>query len=98
VAARLAELAARPPAGRVPDLGGPQVRPVSDLARSYLRSTGRRRALLPVPLPGAAAAAFRRGGHLTPDNATGRVTFEQFLARWSATGNPPVRSATGSQR
>lgn len=102
VAARLAELAAGPPAGRVPDLGGPQVRPVGDLARSYLRSTGRRRALLPVPVPGAAAAAFRHGGHLAPDHATGRVTFEQFLARWSAAGSPPpgyrARSATGSQR
>lgn len=100
VAARLAELAARPPAGREPDLGGPQIRPVGDLAHGYVRSAGRHRALLPVP--GAAAAAFRRGGHLAPGHATGRVTFEQFLARWSATGSPPhgyrIRSATGGRR
>ena len=79
VAARLAELASGPPAGRAPDLGGPQIRPVGDLARSYLRASGRRRALLPVPLPGAAAAAFRRGGNLVPEHAAGRVTFEDFL-------------------
>jgi len=34
-----------------------------------------------VWLPGAAAAGFRRGGHLAPDNAAGRVTFEEFLDR-----------------
>ncbi|MGE5133857.1 MAG: SDR family oxidoreductase [Gemmatimonadota bacterium] len=80
VAARLAELASGPPAGRRPDFGGPQVRPIGELARSYLRASGRRRALLPVPLPGAAAAEFRRGGILAPEHAAGRVTFEEFLA------------------
>jgi uncharacterized protein YbjT (DUF2867 family) len=80
VAARLAELASGPPAGRVPDLGGPQVRPIGELARSYLQAAGRRQAVLAVPLPGAAAAAFRRGGNLAPEHAAGRVTFEEFLA------------------
>ncbi|OII60085.1 nucleoside-diphosphate sugar epimerase [Streptomyces sp. CC53] len=81
VAARLAELAAGAPAGRVPDLAGPQVRPLEDLARSYLRATGRRRRVLPVPLAGRTYRAFRAGGHLAPDRAVGRATFEDFLAR-----------------
>jgi uncharacterized protein YbjT (DUF2867 family) len=81
VAERLAGLAAGPAAGRVPDMAGPQVRSSAELARSYLRAAGRRRGVLPVWLPGAAAAGFRRGGHLAPGNAVSRVTFEQFLDR-----------------
>jgi uncharacterized protein YbjT (DUF2867 family) len=42
VAQRLAGLAAGPPAGRVPDLGGPQIRPATSLLRAYLQAAGRR--------------------------------------------------------
>lgn len=79
VAARLAELATGKPAGRVPDVGGPQVRTAADLARSYLRASGRRRRVQPVWLPGRAAAALRRGALLAPGHASGRITFEEFL-------------------
>jgi len=80
VAARLAALAAGPPAGRAPDLGGPQVRDMADLARAWAATTGRRRAVLPVRLPGRVARAVREGGLLAPAHADGRVTFEEFLA------------------
>ena len=80
VADRLVELAVGPPAGRVPDMGGPQVRSTGDLARAYLRATGRHCHVLPVRLPGAVFGGYRRGGHLAPDHAVGRVTFEEFLA------------------
>ncbi|WP_030706560.1 SDR family oxidoreductase [Streptomyces sp. NRRL F-2580] len=80
VADRLAALAAAPPAGRVPDMGGPESRDMTDLARAYLRGTGRRRPVLPVRLPGKAFAAFRRGAHLTPAHAVGKATFEDFLS------------------
>jgi hypothetical protein len=36
--------------------------------------------VLPVRLPGAVFAGYRRGGHLAPDRAVGRRTWEQFLA------------------
>ncbi|MFH9724695.1 SDR family oxidoreductase [Streptomyces sp. NPDC017254] len=80
-AARLAELAAGPPAGRVEDMGGPEIRTFAELAHSYLRASGRRRRLLEVPLPGGTYRALRRGGHLAPDRAAGGVTFDAFLAR-----------------
>ncbi|WP_068279017.1 SDR family oxidoreductase [Aldersonia kunmingensis] len=80
VAARLVELTAAPAAGRVADIGGPEVRSVSDLARSYLAATGRRRAVLPVRIPGGTGAGYRSGGHNTPENTYGTVTFEDFLA------------------
>lgn len=80
VADRLARLAEGPPVGRAGDMGGPQVRDARALARAYLTATGRRRLLLPVRLPGAVFAAYRRGGHLAPDHAVGEVTFEAYLA------------------
>ncbi|MFE0776850.1 SDR family oxidoreductase [Streptomyces sp. NPDC058861] len=81
VAARLAELAAGEPAGRVPDMGGPEVRPLAELARTYLEAIGQHRRLVNVPLAGKAYRGFRAGGHLTPERAVGRVTFEEFLAK-----------------
>jgi uncharacterized protein YbjT (DUF2867 family) len=80
VAARLVELALGPPAGLVPDLGGPRVYELAALVRGYLRATHRHRLLLPVPLPGRAARAFRAGANLAPDRAVGRRTWEEFLA------------------
>ncbi|MGK5630174.1 SDR family oxidoreductase [Streptomyces sp. URMC 123] len=80
VADRMAELMAGGPAGRVPDMGGPEILEATDLARRYLRATGRRRAVVPVRLPGRTFRAYRRGGHLTADHAVGRVGFDQYLA------------------
>lgn len=80
VADRLCELAQGAPAGRVADMGGPEIRTMDSLLRSYLRAAGRRRAVVKVPLRGAAYRAFRAGGHLAPDHAVGTRTFEEFLA------------------
>ncbi|MEU3660730.1 SDR family oxidoreductase [Streptomyces sp. NPDC032940] len=86
VAGRLAELAAGEPAGRVPDLGGPEVRSFESLARAWLAATGRRRAVVNVPLAGKTYRAFRSGGHLAPERALGKGTFEEHLAARSGGG------------
>jgi uncharacterized protein YbjT (DUF2867 family) len=80
VAARLAELALGEPAGLVPDLAGPRVYTFAELVRGYLRAAGRRRPILPVPLVGRAARAVRAGAILAPEHATGKRTWEEFLA------------------
>ncbi|GAA2625981.1 SDR family oxidoreductase [Streptomyces vastus] len=80
VADRLTGLATGRPAGRVDDMGGPEVRTLPDLARAYLKATGRRRPIVNVPLFGRAYRAFRTGGHLTPERAVGKGTFEEYLA------------------
>lgn len=92
VAGRLAELATGAPAGHVPDLGGPDVRHTSDLARVYLQAIGRRRPVLPVRLPGKVFLGYRRGGHLTPDRAVGAVTFEEYLAEHPAPASLSYRA------
>jgi uncharacterized protein YbjT (DUF2867 family) len=81
VAARLVELAAGEPAGRVPDMGGPQVRPFGELLRGYLAAKGLRRPVLPLRLPGKLFQDLRHGYGTTPEHATGQVTFEQYLNR-----------------
>jgi uncharacterized protein YbjT (DUF2867 family) len=79
VATRLIELADGAPAGRVTDMGGPDIRSAHDLVRRYLEARGRRRLVVPVWLPGRGFAGFRRGGNLTPDHAVGRFSFDEFL-------------------
>ena len=91
VADRLVELSLGSPAGRVPDMGGPEALPAAELARAYLGSVGRRRPLMAVRFPGRVAAGYRKGGHLAPGQAVGRVTFQEFLARTGVGGASPVR-------
>ncbi|MFI8102874.1 SDR family oxidoreductase [Streptomyces sp. NPDC086023] len=81
VAERLAELAAAPPAGRVPDMGGPETHTLADFVRAWLAAHGSTRRVVEVPLAGKAYAGFRRGGHLSPAHAVGKGTFAHYLAQ-----------------
>ncbi len=84
VAARLVELALGKPAGRVADMGGPQVHSFADLVRAYLRAAHRRRLVAPVWMPGT--GAIHAGGLLVreqptgAEHANGHRTWEEFLA------------------
>ena len=89
VAERLVELTLGAPSGLVPDIAGPKVYPMAELVRGYLRATGRRRPILPVPLPGGAARAVRAGANLNPERAVGRRTWEDFLAAQVAAVRAP---------
>ncbi len=79
VADRLVELALGRPAGLVPDLGGPRAYLFADLIRAYLRATGRRRAIVSLPMVGRAARALRGGANLALDHPVGS-SWEEFLA------------------
>lgn len=83
VASRLVELALSAPAGHVPDVGGPEVWTAAELARAYFKTTGRKRRIIEVPIPGKVAQAFRSGAHLCPDQKYGKVGWEQFLSQIS---------------
>jgi uncharacterized protein YbjT (DUF2867 family) len=82
VAERLADLARGEPAGRVPDMGGPEVRTGRELAETTMSVAGWRRRIVPLRLPGKAGQAVRDGALLTPrDRAVGTVTFETYLRK-----------------
>jgi uncharacterized protein YbjT (DUF2867 family) len=80
VAAQLVELTLGPPAGLVPDLGGPRVYRGADLVHGYLQASHQHRPIVSVWLPGKAAHAVRAGANLSPERAVGHRTWEDFLA------------------
>jgi uncharacterized protein YbjT (DUF2867 family) len=79
VADRLVELALSKPAGRVSDIGGPEIWTAGDLARTYFKATGRKRSVVEVPIPGKIAQAFRTGAQLCPDQKYGKIRWTKFL-------------------
>jgi uncharacterized protein YbjT (DUF2867 family) len=97
VADRLVELAVGPPAGRGGRHGRPQIRSATDLLRTYLHAARRHRLIVPVRLPGATFAGYRAGGHLAPDRAVGRRTWEQFLADQVGQRTPAGAEGTSAE-
>lgn len=81
VADRLVELSISEPAGRAPDVGGPEVRTAAEFARAYFEAAGRSRRIVEVPVPGRMARAWREGAQLSPDQRYGRITWEEYLDR-----------------
>lgn len=79
VADRLCADVATGPAGRAPDVGGPEVRTFADLARTWMQIAGHRRPMVSVPVPGGLGRAFRSGANLCPNQAVDSQTWEQYL-------------------
>lgn len=79
-AGRLADLALGEPLGRAEDMGGPELLDGGEIAKTYLRATGKRRLLAPFRVPGKAGRAFRAGVHTCPENRQGKITWAEYLA------------------
>lgn len=79
VADRMAELVESGPTGRAPDIGGPEVLTFRQMAKSWMKARGSRRLMLPLPVFGKIAGAFRKGYNTCPDNAYGKITWQQYL-------------------
>ena len=76
----LADHAEGGPAGRVVDLGGPEVVAFDALARRWLARHGYRRLFVPLPLFGATGRGLAEGGLTCPDGRRGVRTFDSWLA------------------
>lgn len=89
VAVALVQLVTGPAVGRAPELAGPQPELVPDMARRYLRATGRRRPVLAVRIPGPAGKAAAGDGLLPAGpGPRGGQTFDE----WLHGADGPVRS------
>jgi uncharacterized protein YbjT (DUF2867 family) len=62
------------------EIAGPEILPVTELARAWKRATGRRRLELPVPLVGKTGVALKAGGLTSTEAPRGQTTFSAWLA------------------
>ncbi|HEY0872064.1 MAG TPA: NAD(P)H-binding protein [Vicinamibacterales bacterium] len=81
VADYLVRRVAAGPSGWTDDLAGPEVLSVDDATRAWMAARGIRRPLARVPVPGAAARAFRAGKNLAPYAANNGLTWAEWLRR-----------------
>lgn len=96
VADALTEIATNDPQGRVPPVGGPEVRTGRELVDAYREARNLRRLVLRLPLPGDAARGFRAGKNTCPDRAVGEATWESWLAERYGESTPTTAPASGS--
>jgi uncharacterized protein YbjT (DUF2867 family) len=80
VAERMAGAAHAEPAGRLPDVAGPEVLTLSELAKAWRRA-GHRALPLRFPMIGPIGRPLREGALCNPDAAASGPTFEEWLAR-----------------
>lgn len=81
VAVRLAETVAAGPQGRAPDIGGPEVLTLAELARDWLAAQGLKRQIIHLPLPGRIAHGFRNGYNTCPEHRYGTIRWVDWLKR-----------------
>jgi uncharacterized protein YbjT (DUF2867 family) len=81
VAVRLAEVVTGPPAGNLPDFGGPEVRTFKSLAESWLKARRLNKRLVNLRLPIRFSTQVAAGRLLAPEHQDGKITFEQYLVR-----------------
>lgn len=79
VADRLVEAVQQGPSGRLPDLAGPVVQKMGEMAHQWLAIQGKRKPILPIPAPGKLSAGFRQGLNTLPDNPRGKTTWAEWL-------------------
>jgi len=96
VADAVVEQARPEPQGRVPDIGGPKILTLGDIATAYRRARGLRRPVVRLPIPGGTASAFRAGKATCPDRAVGTLGWEAWLAEQYGSGTEEPASRTAS--
>jgi uncharacterized protein YbjT (DUF2867 family) len=79
VAKRLAQAAHAEPAGRLPDIAGPEVHTLTELAQIWRDAKGRRQLPLRIPMVGKIGRPVREAALCNAGAAAGGQTFEQWL-------------------
>jgi len=71
---------AKGPSGRLPDIGGPHVQRVSEIAKDWLKASKKRLIKIPVPA-GGPLSGFAKGYNCCPENKIGTITWREWLAK-----------------
>lgn len=80
VATRLADAARSGPGARLPQVAGPEVATLTDLAKAWRRARGRTLLPLRIPMIGKVGRAVGDGALCDPAAAVEGLSFEQWLA------------------
>lgn len=81
VAVRLAEIIESGPGEGRPELAGPEVLALGELARTWRAATGKRRPVIPIPPVSATVRTLQRGGLTSSTAPRGLLTFADWLSR-----------------
>lgn len=81
VADRLVDLVVDRRRGRAPDVGGPEVLTLGELAAQWKEARGVRRPVVRLPIPGTTAARLRDGAMTAQDGRAGTETWREWLDR-----------------
>jgi uncharacterized protein YbjT (DUF2867 family) len=79
VAQRIANLVGQAAAGLLPDMGGPEVLTVGQMATAWFVAQGKHCWLLPIYVPGGFANALRNGYNTCPEHKDGDLTWGEWL-------------------
>jgi len=79
VTQRVVDAVLKEPAGMLPDFGGPEVRDLKSIARSWLDARKRHRRLVNLGLPFKFSRQFAGGMLTCPDHQDGKITFDDYL-------------------
>jgi uncharacterized protein YbjT (DUF2867 family) len=80
VADRLSQMAADGPTHRLWNLGGPEVLSLREMVAQWRAAREAPKRVLPLPVPGAVARAFREGRNTCPGQAGGRQRWSEYIA------------------
>jgi uncharacterized protein YbjT (DUF2867 family) len=90
VAAHMLPLLLAQPAGRLPDVGGPQILSVEEIARTYLQGRGiTDPVFVDLPegyFPPAAVEGYQQGANTVPGNRYGHITWADYVGQQVQTG------------
>ena len=71
---------AKPASYSTLNIGGPEVFTLKDLALSKMQNSGRKKALVNLPLPGKAGNALKNGALITKEVSNTGMTWGKYLS------------------
>lgn len=79
VAGHLSRLLDGGASGRLPNFGGPEVHHLGDMASVWMEARRTQKQVVPLPLPGQMAQAFREGKNTDATRKEGSITWREWL-------------------
>ena len=79
VARIMAEHVMDGPSGRLPDIGGPEVLSLKEMAQQWQEARGESKWIVPLPVPGKTGKCFRKGFNTCRESRAGTTTWRDWL-------------------